>query len=121
MSSQGHAYAAALGSSSTAAKAPRSPPPATRIIEDAQSQRRRINLRDALVEAGIKPFALGKAEAQLRQLGRARGAKLYRWLLEADLALKGSSSSPPRARLVLEQLIARLAKPMAASRDAVAH
>jgi DNA polymerase-3 subunit delta len=83
---------------------------ATRIIEEAESQRRRITLRDALGEAGIKPFALGKAEAQLRQIGRVRGAKLYDWLLEADLALKGSSSAPARARMVLEQLIARLAK-----------
>jgi DNA polymerase III subunit delta len=83
---------------------------ATRIIEEAESQRRRISLRDALAEAGVKPFVLGKSEGQLRQLGRQRGAQLYRMLLDADLALKGSSSSPARARLVLEQLIVRLAK-----------
>ena len=88
---------------------------ATRIIEEAEAERRRIGLRDALSEAGIKPFALGKAEAQLRQLGRARGAQLYHWLLEADLALKGASSSPARARLMLEQLIARLVKQPAPS------
>ena len=34
---------------------------------------------------------------------------LYRWLLDADLAMKGSSSSPPRARLVLEQLLVKIA------------
>jgi DNA polymerase III subunit delta len=89
---------------------------ATSIIEAAEEQRRRITLRDALSEAGFKPFVLSKAEAQLRQLGRIRGAKLYRWLVDADLALKGSSSSPARARIVLEKLIARLAKTPAAAR-----
>ena len=62
----------------------------------------------ALERAGVKPFLLGKAEDQLRRLGRDRANRLYRWLLEADLALKGSSSSPARARLVLEQLIVRI-------------
>ena len=61
-----------------------------------------------LEQAGFKRFVLEKAERQLRQLGRARGGQLFQWLLEADLALKGASSSPPRARLVLEELIVRL-------------
>jgi DNA polymerase-3 subunit delta len=51
-----------------------------------------------------------RAERQLRQLGRERAARLYRWLLEADLALKGSHSAPHRARLVLEKLLVRMAK-----------
>jgi DNA polymerase-3 subunit delta len=88
---------------------------ATRLIEQAEQARRRITLRSALAEAGMKPFALGKAEEQLRRLGRARAKQLYGWLLEADLALKGTSSSPTRARLLLEQLIVRLsAAPTAA-------
>jgi DNA polymerase-3 subunit delta len=81
---------------------------ATQLVEQAELSRRRITLRDALTEAGCKPFLLGKAEGQLRRLGRARAKQLYHWLLEADLALKGSSSSPARARWVLEQLIVRL-------------
>jgi DNA polymerase III subunit delta len=83
---------------------------ATRIIENAEAERRRVSLKQALEEAGFKPFVLAKAESQLRQLGRTRAGKLYAWLLEADLALKGASSSPARARFVLEQLIARMAK-----------
>jgi hypothetical protein len=66
-------------------------------------------LRQALERAGVKPFLIGKVEPQLRRLGRTRAGQLYRWLLEADLALKGSSSSPARARLVLEKLIVRIA------------
>lgn len=83
---------------------------ATRIILAAQSAGRRIPVRTALEEAGVSkwPKAMDKADAQLRQLGVRRAGKLYDWLLEADLALKGSSSSPDRARLVLEQLIVRM-------------
>ncbi len=53
------------------------------------------------------------AEAQLRQLGPRRAGQLYRWLLEADLALKGGSSSGDRERLVLEQLIVRMSRQLA--------
>ena len=77
------------------------------------SSRRTVSLRSALEQAGVKPFVLGKVEPQLRKLGRARAGRLYRWLLEADLALKGASSSPGRSRLVLEELIVRLAAPQA--------
>ena len=70
-------------------------------------------LRDALIQAGIQHWnrkGLEKAEKQLLQLGRQRAGQMYRWLLEADLALKGSHSTPHRARFVLEQLILRMAK-----------
>lgn len=92
---------------------------ATRAIEQAEATGSRLSLRQALEAAGFKSFVLSKAEPQLKQLGRARAGKLYHWLLEADLALKGSSSSPARSRIVLEQLVCRLsqaADPRAASR-----
>ena len=66
----------------------------------------RPKLRDALEKAGIRAFVLQKAERQIRLLGRQRGAQLYRWLLQADLDLKGESAMPPR--LILERLIVRL-------------
>jgi DNA polymerase-3 subunit delta len=86
---------------------------ATRLIEQGDRQRRSPGLRPALERAGVKPFVMGKAEDQLRRLGRPRANQLYHWLLEADLALKGSSSSPFRSRLVLEELIVRLSAPPA--------
>jgi hypothetical protein len=52
---------------------------------------------------------MSKNESQLRRLGRQRARKLFQWVLDADLALKGPSSQPARARIALEQLIARLA------------
>ncbi|MGD9647500.1 MAG: DNA polymerase III subunit delta, partial [Pirellulales bacterium] len=87
---------------------------ATRLVNEAEQRGRRPNLRSALEQAGLKPFLLGKAEGQLRQIGRHRGERLYRLLLEADLALKGASAAPPR--LVLEQLIVRLSKQAAGQR-----
>jgi len=82
---------------------------ATRLILRAEAAGRRLNLRDALQQAGVKPFVLGKAEGQLKRLGRHRGAQVYRWLLQADLDLKGDSAMPPR--IILERLIVRLAAP----------
>ena len=83
---------------------------ATQLIQQSETSGRRIPLRQALETAGFRPFIIRKAESQLRQLGRHRGAKLYGWLLEADLALKGASSQPDRARLVLEKLMVRLSR-----------
>ena len=79
---------------------------ATRLVIQAETAGRRVNLREALEQAGIRAFVLQKAERQLRLLGRQRGAQLYGWLLQADLDLKGESTMPPR--LVLERLIVRL-------------
>ncbi len=82
---------------------------ATRLVLLAESGGRRMALHQALERAGVKPFVLQKTERQLRRLGRGRGSKIYEWLLEADLDLKGDSAIPPR--LILERLIVRLAAP----------
>ena len=82
---------------------------ATRLILQSEAAGRRIGVGPALQQAGVKSFVLQKAERQLRRLGRQRGSQLYRWLLEADLDLKGDSQMPPR--LILERLIVRLAAP----------
>jgi DNA polymerase-3 subunit delta len=79
---------------------------ATQLILAEEKAGRRISVRDALQRAGVKSFVLQKSELQLRRLGRHRGDRLYGWLLEADLDLKGSSNLSPRA--VLERLVVRL-------------
>lgn len=86
---------------------------ATRLYQRAERQGKRPPLRDVLGQAGFRDWPKGtlqRAEEQLKQMGRERAGQLYRWLLEADLGLKGSHSSPSRARFVLERLILRLAK-----------
>jgi DNA polymerase-3 subunit delta len=84
---------------------------ATRLIIQNEAAGRRVVLRSALEQAGIRSFVLKKAEGQLRQLGRNRGKQMYGWLLQADLDLKGFSALPPRA--ILERLIVRISAPAA--------
>jgi len=86
---------------------------ATRTLEDAEATGRRINLRQAISESSAKvwPAMLDSTQRTMQQLGRQRAQQLYTWLLEADLALKGERSKRNRSRLVLEELIVRLAKP----------
>jgi len=87
---------------------------ATRIYEQAERQGNGMSVSAALAEGGISRYApiMEKAERQLKQIGRQRAARFYRWLLDIDLALKGSHSSAPRARWQLEQLIVRLSRQM---------
>jgi len=82
---------------------------ATRLVLQAEAAGRRMQLKEALAQAGVRPFVLREAETQLRKLGRHRGVRLYRRLLEADLQLKGDSRLPPQ--LILERLLVRLAAP----------
>jgi len=89
---------------------------ATRLVLAGEAAGRRVNLRDALRQTGIKSdYVLGKVEPQLRRLGRHRGQRLYGWLLGADLELKGASQLAPR--LILERLLIRLAAPPSAPRS----
>jgi DNA polymerase-3 subunit delta len=86
---------------------------ATRLFQQAERAGSKIPLREALTKAGFRDWPLGSlaaAEKRLIQLGRHRGGKLYRWLLELDVALKGSHSPDDRARWALEQLILRMAQ-----------
>jgi DNA polymerase-3 subunit delta len=86
---------------------------ATRVSQETERAGRRIPLREALIQAGIPHWnqrGLERAELQLKQMGRDRAGQLHQWLLETDLALKGSHSNPHRARFALEQLFWRLAK-----------
>jgi DNA polymerase-3 subunit delta len=62
----------------------------------------------ALAEVGMPEWKARSAEQQLRHLGRRRIDRLYDWLLEVDLGLKGSSQLP--ARTLLERLVVRLAR-----------
>jgi DNA polymerase-3 subunit delta len=88
---------------------------ATRAYQHAESMGRRISLRQAITESSAKvwPQMLEEAERNMQQLGRERTGQIYRWLLEADLAIKGSKSKGNGPRMVLEELIVRLGKPNA--------
>ena len=81
---------------------------ATRLIEAEEAAGRRPSIRRALEQTGVKSFALASTEAQLRQLGRARAGAMYRWILEAELAVRGNSTLD--ARTVLEQFVVRMSR-----------
>jgi DNA polymerase-3 subunit delta len=92
---------------------------ATRIFQQAERQRRRVDLGGALTQAGFKDWpkgTLAKAEQRLKQLGRDRAGQLFSWLLDADLKLKGTHSHADRGRFVLETLFLRLARQAAPRR-----
>jgi DNA polymerase III subunit delta len=63
----------------------------------------------ALEHAGIKhPFAIKSAEAQMRHLGRRRLDRLYDWVLQMQLDLRGNSPLPERTQF--ERLLIRLTR-----------
>jgi DNA polymerase-3 subunit delta len=78
-----------------------------RLAQAYRLNRQGRPLGTALEEAGFPPFAIRAGEQQLRHLGQRRAERLYDWLLETDLGLKGSSPLPPRT--LLERLVVRLA------------
>lgn len=67
-------------------------------------------LADALQQSGFPPFKIREGEQLLRHLGRRRLERVYDWLLEADLGMKGDCTLPERTQL--ERLIVRLALPL---------
>jgi DNA polymerase-3 subunit delta len=86
---------------------------AVRAYEAAERQGKRISLREALLAGGFNDWPKGSLDAvenRMKQLGRDRAGKLYRWLLDLDLALKGTHSRDQRARFALEHLFLKMAK-----------
>jgi len=82
-----------------------------RMAQAARLSSQGMPLGQALNEAGVPPFAHKATEQQMRYLGRRRLDRLYDWLLETDLGLKGSSHLPDH--VVLERLVIQLARPPA--------
>jgi DNA polymerase-3 subunit delta len=62
----------------------------------------------ALGEVGFSPYRIRDAEMQVKHLGGRRAERLYDWLLETDLGLKGSSHLPPKTQM--ERFVVRLAR-----------
>jgi DNA polymerase-3 subunit delta len=68
----------------------------------------------ALEETGVPPWGVRDARQLMQHLGQRRLEKLYDWLVEVDLGLKGGSQLPPR--VLLERLVVRLARDAAGTR-----
>ncbi len=80
-----------------------------RLAQAARLNAQGTPLGRALEEVGLRNAR--DAEQQMRHLGRRRLDRLYDWLIEADLGMKGASQLPPRT--LLERLVVRLARPNA--------
>ncbi|MDG2185259.1 MAG: DNA polymerase III subunit delta [Mariniblastus sp.] len=79
-----------------------------RDVRDGQ----KVDLNRALEQAGFRRWGgeLDNASRRLKQLGRERVSQINRWLLDADLALKGTHSKPERGRLVLEEMFVKMSR-----------
>ncbi|GAB5404170.1 MAG: DNA polymerase III subunit delta [Aureliella sp.] len=63
----------------------------------------------AIGKSGFWGKDIQLAEQRLRRMGLRRGSKLLTWLLELDLKIKGSHSTPSRAVFALEELCLKMA------------
>jgi DNA polymerase-3 subunit delta len=78
-----------------------------RLAQAARLATHGANMRSALAQAGVPPFGVDSAERQLRHLTRRRALRLYDWLLEVNMGLRGDSPLP--ARTLLERFLLKLA------------
>lgn len=84
---------------------------ATAVVDFCERSGRKWRLEEALATAGVnRPSDVGRAASQMKSIGRARARQLLPWLLDVDLRLKGTHSSGGADRLLLEQLVVRLAR-----------
>ncbi len=84
-----------------------------KFAEATELARQRQPLREALLNAGVFPNAVGPGEQYLKRLGFERASRILQWLMEADADMKGGSRIDPA--LLLERLFIRLAgEPVAA-------
>jgi DNA polymerase III subunit delta len=67
-----------------------------------------VSIGAALAQVGVPPFATRSAEDQMRHLGRRRLDRLYDWLLQMNMDLRGGSSLP--ARTLFERFLLKLAR-----------
>ncbi len=83
---------------------------AVQLYEEQEASRPKWS--QILQQAGFHHWQKGeleRAETAIKQIGRERGRNLAAWLLEAEMALKGSHSSGDGPRQTLEKLLVRLA------------
>jgi DNA polymerase-3 subunit delta len=84
-----------------------------RLAQTTRLRAQGVALGEAMSRAGVPNFPQARtgAEALLKHLGRRRLDRVYDWLLELDVGLKGGSHLPDHAQL--ERFIIRLARPRA--------
>lgn len=84
----------------------------TEIVFRQVRNGQRADVASAMKLAGFPTWDNGLVtnEQRLKRIGRKRAQQFSQWLVEADLALKRSHSKEELGRLVLENLLVRIAK-----------
>lgn len=80
-----------------------------RVAQAARLTTQGLSVGAALEKAGIAPYGLKGAEQLMRHLGRRRLERLYDWLLQINMDLRGGSPLPERT--LFERFLLRLARP----------
>ena len=93
---------------------------AARVLALPAGDGRPRGVEEALREAGVAawPKALAQARESLMQLGARRSRQLPVWLMELDRSLKSDASRGLRARLALERLFCKMARPVDSEKSA---
>ena len=70
----------------------------------------RADMRQALLAAGFREWGseVDRAASRLKRLGRRRLDCLHRWIIDVDLALKGTHSDETNGRLLIERLLIQM-------------
>jgi DNA polymerase-3 subunit delta len=82
---------------------------AANLILQSKRLGRPANAQAAIGKSGFWGKDVQLAEKRLRRMGLRRGSKLLTWLLELDLKIKGTHSSPSRAVFAVEELCLKMA------------
>lgn len=82
---------------------------AANLILQAKRNGKAMSAQAAIGQCGFWGRDAVLAEERLRRMGLRRASKILGWLLELDLKIKGSHSSPTRSIFALEELCLRFA------------
>ena len=88
-----------------------------RLAQAARLTKQGVPVGQAISQAGIGNFGTQGAEQQMRHLGMRRLEKLYDWLIEVDIGIKGDNPLPPMMQI--ERLLVRLAQPREAAKPVI--
>ncbi len=83
---------------------------AAHLILQARRQGTSMSAQAAIGQSGFWGRDAKLAEDRLRRMGLRRAGRLPDWLLELDLKIKGTHSTPSRAIMALEELCLRFCK-----------
>jgi DNA polymerase-3 subunit delta len=79
-----------------------------KLAQAARLSSQGVSIGAAIARAGVPPFKVRDAETQIKHLGRRRLDRLYDWLLQINMDLRGNSTLS--ARTLFERFLLKLAR-----------